>query len=334
MKTCKLLSILTVLYFFISCASSPASPESDGIKAAKAFHDSDEQYMNNLVREFNDFVINFDDYHFVTRIEARQKVEELIEKEDREYAKNIEKAERQYLELKNKYIKNREDAISFESAYQQQRELDEADMLHGLPSQLLINEKILTIIPPKPTINKIKKDLVGREFKDKPDGYFSMNGQFFIANDEIQNIEILSTEDKNGFYKLNALITLQEKAGSIIYEVDADIIYLLGDADDWTISGFSANSIAVVKTGEYNKYLSTKNDSNAYLKLNNSSDMTLRVGGIILSGYAKRWLKFSIDIEGNKEIMISADNGIIEVNAFFAKIGSIQDYEIHFVEKL
>lgn len=295
---------------FVSCGS----PESDGIKAAKNILECDEHHMERLMHQFNDFVNKFDDYNFTTRIEARRKVEEIIDNAEKTYSADLKKAEQQYFEYKDKYQKKRNDAMSFEWAYQQTMN-DRIE--RGLPSQLRINEKILTIIPPKPTTDKIQCDLVGRSFEDNPDGYFAGKVKK-IKTDDIREIKILSESEENGMYRLNATILLQERVGSAAFNINMDIIYVLGDADDWTIDGVSANSINIVKTGQYDKYITSQLDKFFNrLILTNYSDVTLIVGGIKYDPYDKSWYKFSVDVSGNR----------------WERISSCADYEIHFVER-
>ena len=242
-------SIYIIVALFCTVAitvSSCSSPEKDGINAANRFKACDDDYMESLTKAFVKFTKNFEDYDFTTRVEARRKIESIIETETERYNKEVKNAEKWYLDLKKKYLKDLDKAISFEYAYQQQMMLVKQGALQGLPSQDIINEKILTIIPPKPMADKVKADLVNRRFADQADGYFS-NKTFVIKEGEIENLEIRSAADEKGRYKINAVVTLREHTGGVAFLVDLDILYMLGTADDWTIDGISANSINVVK---------------------------------------------------------------------------------------
>lgn len=317
-----IITLLSVLLF-----SACGSPKSDGIKAAEAFRKCDESFMDNLLREFADFEKKFDEYRFSSRVEARRKVEEIIEKENQKYTGGIARAEQQYMKLKHKYVGNPEKMLQFEYAYRQQKDFDRQYVEHGLPSQALINEKILTIIPPKPTQDQMKLDLVGRTFRDKAGGYFESRN-FTILNDEVQAITILSETEGRNIYRINADITLQERAGSATFVVNMDIVYVLKEADDWLVDGISANSIDIVRTGSYDKYLSATITHPLYgsLNLTNYSDMTLIVGGVILAGEQHKWLRFCVDVKGNSTYSIGG--------GIFSKFCTdVQEFEVHFVER-
>ena len=306
------LSIFCVAVIFAACSS----PENDGIDAANRFKACDDDYMESLTKAFAKFVKNFDDYDFTTRVEARQKIESIIDKETERYNKEIKNAEKLYFDLKKKYMKDREKSISFEYAYQQQMTIVKQETLHGLPSQEIINEKILTIIPPKPEAEKIQADLIGRRFADKPDGYFS-NKYFMIKEGEVENLEIHSAGDEKGRYKINAIVTLREHTGGVALLVDFDILYMLGTADDWTIDGISANSINIIKenTELFRPYIKIEPTwLGSSMNFVNYSDALLLIAGIIYNQGS--WHKFSIEVAGNDRYNLYG-----------------KDCEIHFIER-
>lgn len=323
-KNVKCIYVLLSVLLFSACGS----PESDGRKAAEAFRKCDESFMESLSRECSDFVKDFDSYRFSSRIEARRKVEEIIERENQKYTRGVAKAEQQYMQLKQKYLGKAEKSLQFEYAYQLQKEFDRQYVEHGLPSQALIDEKILTIIPPKPTPEQMRQDLVGHTFRDKAGGYFETRN-FTILNDEVRSVAVLSETEGSNIYRINAEVSLQERVGSAAFVVNMDIVYVLkDDADDWLIDGISANSIAIVTTGSYDKYLSASIIHPLYgsLKLTNYSDMTLIVGGVVLAKEQHKWLRFCVDVDGNSTYNIGG--GI-----FSRFCQDVQDFEIHFVER-
>lgn len=308
--------IIVIICAVAFTVSSCSSPENDGIDAANRFKTCDDDYMESLTKAFTKFVKNFDDYDFTTRVEARQKIESIIDKETERYNKEIKNAEKQYLELKKKYMKDREKSISFEYAYQQQMIIVKQETLHGLPSQEIINEKILTIIPPKPEAEKIQVDLIGRRFSDKPEGYFS-NKYFVIKDGEVENLEIRSAGDEKGRYKINAIVTLREHTGGVALLVDFDILYMLGTADDWTIDGISANSINIIKenTDIFRPYIKIEPDwTGCLMTFVNYSDALLLIAGIRYNNGS--WNKFSIEVAGNDRYSLYG-----------------RDCEIHYIER-
>lgn len=175
--------------------------------------------------------------------------------------------------------------------------------------------------PRTPTVNKLKEDLIGRTFIDKPGGYFE-DRSFCIAENEIKDIEILEEREEGNLYTVNATILLQAREGAIKYSVNLDIIYLRGEDAEWVIDGISANSISVVKTGLYDKYITPYISSFPELVLSNYSDAVLRVGGQFYS--RGRWIKFCVDVPGNNCKCV----GGMGWNEY------VTDFEIHFIERV
>lgn len=319
----RIIFLLSVV-FGMTCLISCSSPQSDGEKAAKAYIECMEFYNNDLESRLHDFIENFEDYNFQSRIEARNKVDEIIREADLEYEKNVKKADQQYLEAKKKYIKNQKDYETLEFAYNTYIDIYDATR-NGIPFSQDIELKIQTIIPPKPSIERMKQDLVGRYCQDKEDGYFGTY-RHLIKEGTVKDIEILSDSSGRNEYLLKAIISLQDRPGSATYKVNSEIKYILGDGDDWTIDYLGSNSVEIVKTGQFNKFITSSiaNGWEKELRIKNHSDATLIVGGIILRdrGGKSSWQKFSATVEPNSTETIGG--------LFF---GNVTDYEIHFVER-
>ncbi len=315
-------AVLLITTFLISCGS----PESDGKKAAQAFYECSETFNKDLDREIREYLANFSDYNFTTRVEARAKVDEILDKVSKEYEKNQRDATQLYHKLKNKYLSNYKDAAEFDYAYRAQREMYEGEELHGIPLTLEVDEMIRTIIPPKPGLETIKLDLVGRSWQDKPEGYFGQEKNT-IKQGSVKNVEILSQTESKDVYNLHAIISIQDRLGSATYLLDADIRYLLGDADEWKIDQLGINSVDVERTGLFNKYITARLTQpwvDNQLDLTNNSDATLIVGGLFLADYPDGWHKFCVDIE---------PNSTERVGGMWSGIGNITQYEIDFVER-
>ena len=194
---------------FASCSS----PETDGKKAADKFCNCDKEFTENLSKETRNFISNFADYGFVTRVEARKKSEELIDKASREYKNCIQKAQQQYSKFKGKYVGNYEKTTKFESAYNAKMNFNEQGIRQGIPNQMEINNLILTIIPPKPDTEIIKRDLVGRKITEQPNGYFGRNWHWLIEDGEIAILNILNEKKIGEDYLYEIGVGLQTKDG-------------------------------------------------------------------------------------------------------------------------
>lgn len=313
---------LLITLLIISCSN----PESDGKKAAQALNECSKNFNINLEKEIHEFITNFDDYSFKTRIEARAKVDKIIAIVSNIFEQDKREAEQLYQDLKNKYITNYEQASAFDYAYKTQLAIYEAEEIQGIPYSIEIENKIHTIIPPKPSIDKIKLDLVGHTWQDRPDGYFPSKKEI-IKSGSVKNINILSEKENNDTYTLNTTIFLQERVGSATFILDADIKYLLGDNDDWMIDHLGINSVDIKKTGEFNKYITSTLSCpwvDHQLDLKNHSDATLIVGGIYLATYPKGWNKFYAEI---------GPNSSERIGGMGSGIGDVLEYEIHFVER-
>lgn len=309
---------------------SCSSPYSDGEKAAKIFNACEEKYEEDLESKINEFIDNFNDYAFSTRIEARQTIESIISKAREEYENNLKDAEYQYLQLLDKYKRRYADSRDFESGFDEMRNQGYFDTIVNASLKLKVDALIKTIIPPTPSIEKIKKDLSGHSWQDKKDGYFGTEKRI-IKSGSVKDIEIVSEKIDRDNYFLNAVVSIQERPGSSTFRINSDIKYCLGEAsNDWTIDFFSSNSVEIEKTGQFNKYITSEITApwiTKQLEIENHSDASLIVGGVVLEdGYPAEWTKFAVEIAPNSKKVIG---GLLS-NPHY---NDILEYEIHFVER-
>jgi len=311
-----------VLCFFSACSS----PESDGKKAAEKFCDCDKEFTENLGKETQNFISNFADFGFQTRVEAREKSEELIEKASRKYESCVQKAQQEYSKLKGKYVGNYEKVTKFEYAYNSKREFDEQEMRHGVSNQMEINNLILTVIPPKPNTENIKRDLIGRKITPQPKSYYSQSWFWEIKEGDIREIEIVSDKKQGDTYLFGVRLILQSDGGA--HEAFVNLTYALRQNDDWTIEFLENKSVSFVKTGKYDNCVTIEQKSDGgiyerYLQFTNHCDVTLVVGGTVLPEQRGRnWEIFSTRVEPNSTSRIG---GLFSV--------SVGDYQIHFIER-
>jgi hypothetical protein len=318
MKTKTLFFIVVSLCFF-SCSS----PESDGKKAAEKFCDCDKEFTENLSQEIQNFVNNFAGFGFKTRVEAREKSEELIDNVSREHENCVEKAQQQYTNLKGKYVGDYEKTTKFEYAYNAKKEYDEQEMRHEIPNQIEINNLILTVIPPKPNTEKIKQDLIGRKITEQPNGYHNQGWYWKIEEGEIKEIQIISENKQTDDYLFEVRLILQADGGA--YEAFVNLTYVLRQNDNWTIDFLESKSVNIVKTGKYDNCITAQLkgwSGEYYLALTNHCDVSLVVGGVVLSEFGGEWKKFSKVIDESK---------MGDVGGLFSV--SVRDYQIHFIER-
>lgn len=316
--------ILCVL--LIACSN----PESDGKKAAEKFCDCEKEFTKKTNKETQNFINNFADYGFNTRIEARKKLEELMDKVSREYESCTQKAQQAYTKLKGKYVGNYEKTTKFEYAYNAKKNFGEQKIQHGIPNQMEINNLILTIIPPKPDAEKIKHDLVGRKITEQPNGYHRQDWYWLIEEGEIKDIQIISDnrvfgdeEPYSRTHQFEVRLILQADGGA--HEAFVNLIYVLRQEDDWTIDFLESKQINIVKTEKYYNCVTSQRkgwSGEYYLEFTNHCDVALVVGGVILSEFGGEWKKFSTVVNASGR---SSVGGLFSI--------SVRDYQIHFVER-
>ncbi len=315
---------LSMCLFLMSCNS----PYSDGEKAAEAFNKSEQTYLTDLQNKVGEYINKFDSYGFSTRVEARQKLNSIITEVRTNYESDLRSAERLYAQLKNRYGNKYEEAQSFAEGFEGRRKYENIDTTAILPMQAEINSLIKTIIPPKPNLEKIQKDLVGRYWQDKEDGYFGTNKRI-IKDGTVKDVRIISESNQPNIYLVNAILSIQERSGSAIYKIDSDIKYILGDFDDWSIDYLGSNSVDIERTGQFDKYIKSKIIApwlKNELELSNLSDATLVVGGIVLEKSRSQWRKFYVELAPNSTKVIG---GLFSTPYY----DDIIEYEIHFVER-
>jgi len=313
--------IISILLCTLFAACS--SPESDGKKAAEKFCDCEKEFEKNLSKETQNFIKNFADYGFNTRLEAREKSEELIDKVSREYENCTQKAQQEYSKLKGKYVGNYEKATKFEYAYNVKKSFDAQEITHGIPNQMEINNLILTIIPPKPGTEKIKRDLIGRKITEQPNGYRRQGWFWEIKEGEMKEIQIISENKQSNDYLFEVRLILQADGGA--HEALVNLTYVLRQNDDWTIDFLESKQVNIVKTGKYDNCVSFQRkgwSGEFYLEFTNHCDVALVVGGVVLSEFGGEWKKFSTVVN---------PNGTSSVGGLFSV--SVRDYQIHFIER-
>jgi len=330
----------TILIGMVLCiiVSACSSPESDGIKAAKMAEKMAVDYQkkrNEIIREQNkayeSYLKKFDSYSFKTRVDAREKLNEYLEKS----RESLQKHEANGYELgniineyrdklKSKYVTNREKEEKFYYAfnnYQPTKLNSIATESVNNDYQSQINAKIQAIIPPKPDLERLKNDLIGRTINNLTTGYTNWK---LNSLDELNELEIRNSTDSGAEYLFDINLILQGAANK--WEANVSAKYVLGNYDDWRINTVEGN-MNIVGTGKYNDCISTQfiqyrglGIPDRPVEFTNSCDVSLVVEGVAtFSGITNRSTReFNIQVPANGKTRLP---------------GYVVEFNIHFVEQ-
>ena len=291
-ETKKLKIILCIILCIVFSACS-GNPEVEGKKAAEKFLECDNDYMKSLEKINDNFVGSFDSYSYKTRIEAREKLKEKQRTANDNCNNCKEEAERYLAKSREKYLTNKDHSSKFEDAYNVVKKQNQPVIQ---TSNNVTEIKILSIIPPKPDEDKIKRDLVGRIITKNRDGYYVNERKYEIKSlEQILDIDILSIEDKGDYYIFKVYIELTSHVSN--YEAELTINYHLRNYDDWTIEHIQVKRLETKKTDKYNDCI-TSSLKNGYLYLTNHCDVSILVEGIMLNRNGE-WVPFEKLVNGN-----------------------------------
>jgi len=322
MKHQKLILILITTTLLSSCSS----PEADGKKAAQKACNCIDEYAKNVNKAYTAFADKFDSYSFQTRIEAREKIDAEIQKLENELEKCKGNAFSYYDKLEGKYKTNREKSVKFQYAYlAKMQDFDANTKIDIAALQNRVDNRILTIIPPKPDLEKLKKDLIGRKIAEGVDGYRKKDWYWEIKSlNQLKNVEIKKIENKGDDYRLDVHLVLQGE--NTDYEADVRIFYVLRQYDDWTIDVIETQNMQIVQTGKYANCITTERGETLigaiYYEFTNSCDVPLLIGGVIFMDYEQRWEKFSLIVNANSSETTRS-----------ASVWRIRECKIHFIER-
>ncbi|MCL1931749.1 MAG: hypothetical protein FWF55_08030 [Treponema sp.] len=325
LKNNQLLIGILLSIFLFACSS----PESDGIKAAKKYSDSEHELTELRKKEYSEFIKDFNSYHFKTRIEARRKEQEINDKINVQYNNSLQRADQYYLELSSRYSTNEKRYNVFLYAYNGYRDktLPADDTIIALMAQ--IDNLILTIIPPQHDIQNLPNDLIGRKISEGHDGYMGQNWNWEVTS--ANQVEVINYQNMgnigNGYY-INAQIYLNGEYTD--YWADITVYYILRNYDDWTIDVIETKDMHIVQTYKYDGFISWRKRGAGsdyyYFDFRNNSDVTLLIGGVELLVDSGRWKKFSVVVPANDERTIGGWG-------YPSKTEKISDFEFHFIER-
>jgi hypothetical protein len=310
---------IAFVLLFVACSS----PESDGKKAAEEFCDCEKESVENRQKEYSALIQDFDSYHFQTRAAVRKKIQQIADEAAKNYSDCLQKAQENYHKARRKYATNYQANTQFEYAFQGYRAANAVTDETVAPLISQIDHLMLSIIPSKPDLEKIKRDLIGRKITEQPDGYYHQDWYWKIEDGEIKDIRIISENKQRDDYLFKIRLVLQADGGA--HEALVNLTYVLRKNDEWTIDFIESKQVNVVKTGKYNNCISVqkKGWTGEYeLEFTNHCDVPLVVGGAVLSEFKQEWHKFSTVIKGSSTKRMG---GLFSI--------SVLDYQIHFIEK-
>ena len=240
----------TIPYFILSCIFcffSCSSPESDGIKAAKKLCDCVDESHENIRQAHESYIKNFNSYSFRTRIEAREKLSDVLQKVYGDDSECRQKAYAYREELESKYKTNKENAEKFKYAFDSHtNSFRPKEPVYEDYARDRINSLIFTIIPPKPNLEKLKNDLLisrGYDIYKKDSYYNDYSGtkqqiiwMSTIQPEYLKEVKILSATNNDDKYLLLVYLHIYRGA-NYVYSVDENVIvtYSIGGSDDWYI---------------------------------------------------------------------------------------------------
>jgi len=325
------------LLAFCVILSSCSSPEKDGIKVAKMMYHCGNDYDVALNNAYKSYIKNF---NFETRIDARGSLRESRQKVEENYQECGRKAVEYHNKLKSKYLTNKDKTEKFEYAFRNASNDDSNKRLSSAIQQEIdankrkIEEVILSVIPPKPDLERLKNDLIGRSIYHADYGL----GTKIRSHDNLQMVEILNATDSEHEYLLDVHLLVQGQFHQ--YETkNANLKYVLpNDKDDWEIGDFRVNDLIIDHTGKYDncisfsKYNWVLSKKNQYqLTLINSCDAPLVVAGEVKEAYSNNWKRFNTRVPANSTEKITNDHAGTGSGWTRNTPVEILDYIIHFI---
>ena len=277
---------LMALVLCVACAGDP--PKIVGEQVATKYNNCFDVLVADINNTGNEFVKNFDKNRYQTRAAVRAeftaKIDEVIRKYDTEHAV----IEAEQAKIEQKYAKKPERLTEFRNAFDATiKPNDDKQVKEKAYINDSLNKLILTITPPAPENEQIKKDLVGQSVREPKSGYNGGNTVWKIKDGDIKQFAVDSCMQKEKEYLYKLRMTLQAQGGAA--EVACSVKYVLVDQDNWVIRSITTEEFGVVKTGLYDKCIERVQ---GYLCWNffNNSNRALMVGGLRLWG--SKWIKF------------------------------------------
>ena len=238
MKKSVLNFVIAALVMAVLTACGSDNPEKDGVKAAQMACDGVNNSFVIMKKYYESYIKDFNSYSFKTRIEAREKLNETEQKAKEEIYENQRKEREYYDELKSKYNTNEEAVNKFEYAYNAQR--NDFKPKEGINENIyeykkIIENLILTIIPPKPDLEQLIADILKlKDFVYYKDGGGIASGS--INPETFQEAKILETTDVGDDYKILFYLRARRFGQAAFnFEGNVTVTYRLAHLDYWSL---------------------------------------------------------------------------------------------------
>lgn len=174
-----------------------------------------------------------------------------------------------------------------------------------------------------PSAIKISKDLVGcKVYETCDDGYFKEAGKMTITSEDNVIVTILKIKRKSKVFNYDVQVEINTPSRGC-YIISGKVGYILQD-NKWKQDYFMCERIMPKITHQYDKFISTEVTGlrgERQLVIKNKSNVNLLVLGIYKYQYR----------ESKKFALVVPKNDIATLGGLF--IGSIEDYEIRYVER-
>lgn len=321
---------LIMLFALVSCN---ASPESKGKALAEQMNDAFEKYLTDYKQVEIDFVKDFDPSKFIRREDAFEQYQLLIGEVDGEFQDSRNEILTEYNKIEGELLENgRQKVDLFESAYKNTLNLDLETQAMALLREIdypqLVVEKVMTIIPPKPDIDKIKNDLSNEtltEGFEKDQCWFHEDQRWTLSNYDINDFtidEVLRNNDKE--YVITASMRLQNDRNA--FDAKVKISYILPKQDDWEMEYVTSNGLSIVQTHKYDNLVSFEIADDGWgginaLFITNKSNVELVVGVDYVAGQ-----------DNYRTCVLVSPDHKAQVGGVFSG-GNVTSYNIGFIER-
>jgi len=321
---------LLLFALLISCSS----PERDGKKAARNQNRCAEKCIESAQKLESDFVNHFNPKNYSLRSQAVDAYKKQFKRIGENYYQDMDAAKIQKSKLKGKYANDYKKMEQFETAYDEEMDVELTTSALLLLSEDKIPSAVIAsingIIPPKPDNEVIKTNLVGHSLSEgfeKESCYFSekwrLNIDDNVSINDLEVKEVLNDDIRE--YSFVASMIL--KKDYLSFNTLAQIYYVLPDGEDWKIDFVKSLGIRLIQTHKYDDCIRCEIDGDGWggtnaLFITNTSEVQLLVIGQIVAGSQK--LNFNQFISPGEKKKIGG--------LFFG--GSVSDYKIVAVERM
>lgn len=322
--------MLMALVIFTACG---VSPKSKGRTLAERMNENWGQYLVDRSQVEINYVNNFTPSRYTNREEALEEYNLLVDDVDRQFQSIRDEVLKEYDDVEGELLrKDYKNLAAFETAYENtlDRTLEARvlEKLNEVDYPRSVMAKIMTIIPSKPDIDKIKNDLVTEtitEGLDKDQCWFSDSQRWNISKYNIDNFtieEVIRDNDKE--YIIIASMRLVSDRNA--FDAKVKISYILPDTGDWRMEYVTSMGVSIVRTHKYDGLVSCELKDDGWggvdaLFITNKSNIELVVGVDYVAG-------------GNKyrtAVMVIPDKQS-KVGGVFCG-GNVTSYEVGFVER-